>query len=819
VLALLFLFVLSPAFVVARSGSGPGGGGEVATVAAVDEGVEPFFAEYCYGCHNASKQKGGLNLKLLQGHASVTSDPNTWENVLGKLRSGEMPPDDEPRPDRTTLSEVERRIDAALADADAHAQPDPGHVTARRLNRTEYNNTVRDLLGVDLQPADEFPQDDSGYGFDNIGDVLSVPPLLMERYMVAAERVARAAIFGPGKVKATLLRCQPKSRSITPQKEVPADYDQTGLAMPNAVHATRRLPVTGTYKVRVYTGGSRPAGALPVTIAFWVDGKTVESATLDPSAVAGFFSDKQDFGGKFREFSVRLTAGEHWLAATIPGLYEGLPASYGGPRPSTAEEPKPREFVPPPDATPKEIEEARKEFEEQHGRVPANDVRISYFEVAGPYDPETGPPAEARKHLYACGHLDGRHTAACPRTILASLARRAYRRPITPSDLSPLLALFKSAHATGTFDDGLALALQAILVSPDFLFRIESPKGPPALTDYELATRLSYFLWASMPDRELRRAAAAGELHTARGLDAQVRRMLLDDRARSLVQEFGGQWLQIRALESSAPDKERFPAFDDYLRISMRRETELFFERIIKEDRSILDFLDAPWTYVNQRLAQHYHIAGVEGPAFRRVDLTGPQRAGVLTQASVLTVSSYATRTSPVLRGKWILENLLNAPPPAPPPGVPNLNEATATAPTSLRQQLEAHRSNAICAACHRRMDPLGFGLENYDAIGAWRDKDGDTAIDASGTLPDGRSFHDGGGLRHILASEREAFTKALTAKLLTYALGRGLGPSDRRIIRTVARELPSSQYRFSALVLAIVRSPQFQLRGGLATP
>ena len=817
-LALVWLLVAGPSLVGA--GAGPAGSaGDATTIAAVDEGVEPFFAEHCYGCHNASKQKGGLNLKLLQGHESVVSSPNTWEAVLGKLRSGEMPPDDEPRPEPAALTEVERRIDVALADADARARPDPGHVTTRRLNRTEYNNSVRDLLGVDLQPADEFPQDDSGYGFDNIGDVLSVPPLLMERYMVAAERVARTAIFGPGEVKPTLIRCQPRSRSIKPQKEVPAEYDQTGLAMPNAVHAMRRLAVTGTYNVRVYTGGSRPAGASPVTVAFWVDGKTVGSSVLDPSSVAGFFRDKQDFGGKFREFSIRLTAGEHWLAATIPGLFEGLPASYAGPRPSTADEPKPREFVPPPDATPKEIEEARKQFEEQHGRVPANDVRISYFEMAGPYDPDTGPPPEARSRIYVCGHRKGQHTAACPRTILTSLARRAYRRPITPSDVSPLLALFKSAEATGTFDDGLAIALQAILVSPDFLFRIESPSGPPALTDDELATRLSYFLWASMPDRELRRAAAAGELHTTRGLETQVHRMLLDDRSRSLVQEFGGQWLQIRALESAAPDKDRFPAFDDYLRISMRRETELFFDRIIKEDRSILDFLDAPWTYLNERLAQHYQLPGIEGPAFRRVDLTGPQRAGVLTQASVLTVSSYATRTSPVLRGKWILENLLNAPPPAPPPGVANLNEATATAPTSLRQQLEAHRTNATCAACHRRMDPLGFGLENYDAIGAWRDKDGDGVIDASGTLPDGRSFHDGDGLRHILAGEQEAFTKALTAKLLTYALGRGLGPSDRRIIRTVARELPTSQYRFSALVLAIVRSPQFQLRGGLATP
>jgi len=793
---------------------------------AFPQAVQPFLADHCFGCHNTTKAKGGLDLKAFRTADPVAEAPDTWEKVAAKIRTGEMPPEDEERPDPAAAAAVSRWIDEHLARADAAAPADPGRVTTRRLNRAEYNNTVRDLLAVDLQPADEFPQDDSGYGFDNIGDVLSVPPLLAERYMVAAERVSRAAVFGTGQIKPTLVRCQPRARSIQPSPLVPARYDETGLAMPNAVHATRRLPAAGTYRVRVFTGGSRPAGSEPVRIALWIDGAKIAEQTLDPTAVASFTDDKQDFSGKVREFELSLSAGEHWIAASIPAIFEGLPASYGGPRPSALPEPPPPVFVPPADADPERIERRRKAFEAEHAApVPANDARISYFEVAGPYDVAPGPSLETKQHLYACGHLSGGHTSTCPRTILRSLTRRAYRRPVTAGDLEPLLALFTSARAHGdSFDEALAAAVHAVLMSPDFLFRIErgGPAGAGAadadllrLTDHELAARLSYFLWASMPDRRLRRLADEGRLGAAGVLDGEVRRMLQDPKAQALVQEFGGQWLQIRALESAAPDRDRFPAFDDYLRISMRRETELFFERIVREDRSILEFLDAPWTFVNERLALHYGIEGVRGPAFRPVALDGLPRAGVLTQASVLTVSSYATRTSPVLRGKWILENLLAAPPPPPPPGVPPLPDATATAPQSVRQQLEAHRANPTCASCHRRMDPLGFGLEHYDAIGAWRETDGNTPIDAAGALPDGRTFHDTAELRAILAGEREAFTKALGAKLLTWALGRGLESPDRRLVRSFARDLPRDGYRFSALVLAIVHSPAFQMRRG----
>jgi hypothetical protein len=480
----------------------------------------------------------------------------------------------------------------------------------------------------------------------------------------------------------------------------------------------------------------------------------------------------------------------------------------------------------PVDATPEKIARRRKAFEEQLTEpVPANDARIAAIEVGGPYAQASGPSPQSLTRIFVCGHRPGAHLATCRRRILADMARRAFRRPVSPADVALFDGLAALAGKKGEpFEGALAVGIQAILVSPDFLFRIERDRAAPAafhetaigtpVSDHELATRLSYFLWSSMPDERLRRLADRSELRLPGVLERELRRMLQDEKARALVEEFGGQWLQVRALESAAPDKDRFPAFDDYLRLSMRRETDLFFASIVRDDRSIFDFLGAPYTFMNERLARHYGMAGIQGAAFRRVYVP-PTRGGVLTQASVLTVSSYATRTSPVLRGKWILENLLGAPPPDPPPGVPNLDEAKAGEAASVRQQLEAHRTNPTCAACHRRMDPLGFGLETYDGIGAWRTEDGGTAIDATGTLPDGRTFDGPAALREILEREREAFSRALTVKLLTYALGRGPTPADRQTVRTIVSALPRHEYRFSGLVLEIVRSVPFQMRRG----
>ena len=784
--------------------------------------IQPFLSENCYVCHNAGLKSGNLNLEAYKTEASVLKDAQRWARVLKKLRAGEMPPAGMPRPDSAQLLAVTNWIERTLNTAARAAQPNPGRVTARRLNRTEYNNTVRDLLGVDLRCADDFPQDDSGYGFDNIGDVLSVSPVLMEDYLSAAEKIARAAVFGPEPTKPTLVRIPAGGRRIVTTLTPLTDYDTTGLSLPNALHVTYRFPVDGEYVFRLILGGERPGGSEPLQLALWVDGKQVQVGELDPAREASFSQDKQELSGNTRAFRARITAGDHWVAASIMNLFEGLPASYNGPNPSKRPAPV-IEFKPPPGLPPERIAEFRKRFEARKAeKVPVNDARISSLEIGGPYSTGGGPSKEALKRLYVCGHLNGQHQSGCARRIVAALGRRAFRRPVTPQEVSRLTSLVLAATKAGdSFEEGLCVAIQGILVSPNFLFRIET--DPPnsvasahEINQHELASRLSYFLWSSMPDDELLACADQGILRRPAVLEAQVHRMLKDPKSRALVENFGGQWLELRKLDSAKPDRQRFPEFEDYLRMSMRRETELFFESIIREDRSILDFIDGDYTFLNERLAKFYKIPGVKGPEFRKVSLSDrPERGGIVTHASVLTISSYATRTSPVLRGRWILENILNSPPPPPPPDVPNLDEAKVASAASLRQQLEEHRKNATCAACHVRMDPLGFGLENYDAVGAWRTREGDSVIDSSGILPDGRSFRGPAELKTILKSDRDAFAECLTEKLSVYALGRGLEPYDKPTVKKISNAIAGNGYRFSSLVLEIVKSAPFQMRAG----
>jgi mono/diheme cytochrome c family protein len=794
------------------------------TAADFTKSVKPFFTRNCQVCHNAKLKTAGLDLEPYKSWASVTADRDRWEYIVRRIRAGEMPPKGASRPDKSDVETIARRIENEFERMDRLGKPDPGRVTARRLNRAEYNNTVRDLLGVNLRPADDFPQDDSGYGFDNIGDVLSLSPGLMEKYLAAAERVARTALYGPEPLKPTLVRRSPSGRRITTSMTPLFDYDTTGLSLPNAAHITHRFPADGEYLIRVIIGGTRPAGSERLQIGVWVDGEQVQTLDLDPELEASFFQDRQDFSGKTRECRVKVTAGEHHLAATILRLYEGLPPRYGGPNPSKQTLP-PMEFKPPPNLPPARLEEFRKRFEAQKAeaeRIPANDARISALEIGGPYSQATGPTIESLKKIYTCGHLSGGHHPGCERTIIGNLARRAFRRPVTSEEVAKLVGLIAQARREGdSFEEGISLAIQAMLVSPHFLFRIEKDRNAAKaqatqpISQHELASRLSYFLWSSMPDDELLRLADGGLLRQPDVLARQVRRMLRDAKSRALVENFGGQWLELRKLETVKPDRERFPQFEDYLLLSMRRETEMFFETIVREDRSILDFIDGGFTFLNERLARFYQIAGITGPEFRRVNLRGTVRGGVLTQASVLTVSSYATRTSPVLRGRWILENLLNAAPPPPPADVPNLDEAAVGSSASLRQQLEQHRKNPTCASCHVRMDPLGFGLENFDAIGAWRTQDGKFPIDASGTLPDGRSFTGPTELKTILKADRQAFAEGLGEKLLTYALGRGLERYDKRTVKEIARRVGVGNYRFSSLVLEVVKSLPFQMKRG----
>jgi hypothetical protein len=792
--------------------------------------VRPFVTENCVPCHGYKKQKNGLNLESFESAASLIDDHERWAEVARKLRTREMPPEEEPQPPEHRRQAVAGWLSRELERIDRLAPPDPGRVTARRLNRNEYNNTVRDLLGVDVRPADDFPQDDAGYGFDNIADVLSLSPVLMEKYVSAAEKVSRIALFGPPVLKPTLIRLRSDGRRVKETRTYPGEYDVTGMSLPNAFHAVHRVPVDGEYIVRVALGGVRPAGSEPIDVTLWVDDREIQTLPHDPDRAASFNDDRQDFGSHTLEFKIRLTAGDRRISVAIPRLFEGLPPRYNGPNPSKRPEPPPREFKPPPSASPERVAQLAKQFETTRAelaRIPMNGVRVSSVDIGGPYSQATGPSRASLQRIYTCGHAAGAHTSMCARRIMTSLARRAFRRPIAAREIDGYVELVTDAQKQeGSLAEGLAVGIQALLVSPDFLFRIERDRvsarkqvGYAPISQHELATRLSYFLWSSMPDAQLRQAADTGTLRKPAVLAAQVRRMLRDPKSHALAENFGGQWLQFRALESVTRDRERFPEFEDYLRLSMRRETELFVEDIIRQDRRVLDFIDGRYSFLNERLARHYGVPNVSGPAFRRVDLSDTPRGGVLTQGSVLTVSSYATRTSPVLRGRWVLDNLLDAPPPEPPADVPNLDETKIGTAASMREQLEMHRKDPTCASCHRRMDPLGFGLENFDAVGAWRSADGKFPIDATGSLPDGHSFNGPEELRAILKADHQAFEQCLTAKLLTYALGRGLERYDKRTVSGIVSRLPEHEYRFSGLVLEIVNSLPFQSRRSASTP
>jgi Protein of unknown function (DUF1592)/Protein of unknown function (DUF1588)/Protein of unknown function (DUF1587)/Protein of unknown function (DUF1585)/Protein of unknown function (DUF1595) len=611
----------------------------------------PFLARHCTSCHAVERPKGHVVLAF-PNEAAAIADLAVWSKVAEALRSGRMPPPDRPRPDPAEVSAFMAWLDGALSDGSGHRNPN--RVTLRRLNRAEYNNTIRDLVGVRFRPADDFPADDSGDGFDTVGDVLSVSPTLIEKYLIAAEAV-------------------------------------------------------------------------------------VEASAKDP---------------------------ELWQKLTTPPTEDYIPFVLRG--------------VPPQRAA--AVKTLRLETTNDQGAGKATEIDRAYY-------------------------------------ALQAFADRAYRCPVTHQEMYRLMRFVETALARGGGTDaGLKLAFEAILISPHFLFKMEPdppPTGPDSdrrLTDFELATRLSYFLWSSMPDEELFRLAAGGKLHDPRNLVGQVRRMLRDNKSRALAENFAGQWLQTRALAEVTRDLERFPAFDENLRQAMREETDLFFDHVARTDQNVLDLLLGEYTFVNERLAQHYGLSGVTGREFRRVSLAGTGRAGVLTHASVLTVTSGPTRTSPVKRGKWLLDNILGMPPPPPPPGADTLKDPTGTA-TTLRERLELHRSRPECASCHARMDPLGYGLESFDAVGTWREREGNAPVDASGTMPDGRPFRGASELRTRLAEKPDDFVRCLTEKLMTYALGRGLTLSDRPAIDWVVRHAARNNYRFFSLVIALVRSNVFLRR------
>ena len=746
--------------------------------------VRPFLVKNCLPCHNKKQRAGDLRLDRFRNARAATKHIEVWERVHGKLIRGEMPPLGRPRPDPQAVQAVLSWIESQSEKSEQNRSPDPGRVTARRLNRAEYNNTVRDLLGVDFRPADDFPADDAGYGFDNIGDVLSLSPLLMEKYLVAAEKIVRSAIVVRPRIRPTL------TKYLAPRVDQANLGDDNGIAYSpeGALEVMHEFLVDAEYELRIRVEDRRyrpkegqppPPLPAPAHMAVSIDGQSVKVFEVEPD---------QYERGMF-DLSLEVEAGNHTLSAEFPtdGMENLL------------------------------VKEDSNDPDEEERKLFAD-----YFVIHGPFNPKPPPLTETHKRIMVCGDPEGAYQPDCARRILSNLIPRAYRRPVGQGEIKALLPLVEPAEREGdSFAQGIQQAVKAILVSPHFLFRIEQdpdPNDPPALhevSDYELATRLSYFLWSSLPDDDLFRAAAESKLGEAELLEAQVRRMIQDPKSWALVENFAGQWLQLRNLESVAPDPDRFPNFDDPLRNAMRRETELFFETVMREDRSILDFLDAPFTFLNGRLARHYGVEGVVGKEFRRVELDGGQRSGVLTQASILTVSSYPTRTSPVLRGKWLLENILGTPPPPPPGEVPELDETKVGLHGTLREQLEQHRANPSCAVCHARIDPLGFGLENYDAIGAWRTHERKFPIDASGAFPTGESFSGPQELKTLLKARKDEFARCLTEKMLTYALGRGLERYDKPTVNEIVRRLREDSYRFSRLVVEIVRSMPFRMRRG----
>ncbi|MFN0103451.1 MAG: DUF1592 domain-containing protein [Bryobacteraceae bacterium] len=780
--------------------------------------VFAYVKKNCVACHNAAATSGDVNLAAFETAQAFDESRETWERVVGKIKTGEMPPPSMKKPPAADSAALTAFLEAEFARQDRTAKPDPGRVTARRLNRTEYNNTIRDLLGVDIRPADDFPNDEAAFGFDNIGDALTLSPVLLEKYLYAAERAVRTAVFGPERLKPAAIHYSAPVRlnDLVTNPALPKDlfhYDESGLSTRHAFHVLHRFAVDGEYSFRIVLNGHRPNQSEAATPAFWIDGRKIQDWVVDAT----------DLEGQIVEVRATVTAGEHLLSASYLRNYHGLPPKYNGPEPSKRP-PEPLITVRG-KLTEKDIEILRKygtkiKTDRIETRV---DNRFESLDVGGPFTQREGPPAESVRRVFVCSQ----QTAACAQTIVSTFARRAFRHPVKAAETAPFMKLYALARQQGDgFQEGIATALQGILVSPSFLFRVErdpvlSARKPYApVSQFELASRLSYFLWSSMPDNELLAAAGQGRLRQPTMLDAQVKRMLRDPKARALVENFAGQWLQFKNIDVMKPDPGKFPDFDESLRYAMRRETELFFEEMVREDRSVLDVLDANYTYMNERLARFYGVPGIEGPAFRRVDMSrNPRGGGVLAHGSVLTVSSYSTRTSPVLRGKWILENLLNAPPPPPPPAVPSLDDTKVGESASLRQQLEQHRKSPACASCHSRMDPLGFGLENFDAVGGWRTMDGKFPVDAAGTLPNGKTFSGPAELKANLRDSRDDFVRGLTDKLLTYALGRGLERPDRLVIANIASKLPAHNYKFSALVQNIVESLPFQQRRAAAVP
>jgi hypothetical protein len=708
----------------------------------------PFLKKHCFACHGNGKKKADLSFDKFKDDKSVFLDRKTWDSVQHMLDTREMPPESRPKPEVAEVETALKSIRGLFHEFDRFAKPNVGRVTIRRLNRTEYNNTVRDLLGVDFKPAEDFPADDVGYGFDNIGDVLSVSPLLLEKYLTAAEMILEQTIviIDPPKLskqKIDVLRAS-KFRKTPNQMGGPATFEE------------------GDYVIRCKVAADQ-VGTEPVNVRLVAGSKTLKEFDVNGP------SDKSTT----EEVKVRMKQGSTRVAVILLNP-----------------------TVDPPEGAPKRA------------------IYVRSMEVEGPFNPPPPPRSEAYKRLMA--HKEGLPPREAAREIVTRFASRAFRRPALPKEVEQCLALFDASAKKGRrFELCVRTALYRVMVSPHFLFRVEldPPNTPPGtpyiISEYELASRLSYFLWNSTPDDELLILAGRKELRNH--LPAQIQRMTKDPKSKSFLESFTEQWLTLGKLEVASPDPKLFPAFNSGLREAMVRESQLFFESLVRENRSILDLLDADFTFVNEQLAKHYGITGVKGKEFVRVQAP-PGRGGILTQASILTLTSNATRTSPVRRGKFVLEQILNTPPPPPPENVPELEDQKELKGT-LRQIMEQHRANAVCASCHRRMDPLGFAFENFNPVGVWRDKDGNADVDSSGELPNGQKFQGPDGLKKIMKQNNSLFVRCLCEKMLTYALGRGVELYDRGAVDKIVEAVVKDDYRFATLISAIIKSDPFQMR------
>ncbi|MEO7190291.1 MAG: DUF1592 domain-containing protein [Vicinamibacterales bacterium] len=741
----------------------------------------------CVSCHDDVRREAGLSLEALATEG-VDRHPDVWEKVVRKLRSRQMPPVGEPRPDEATYDRAVGYLEAELDHA-ATAHPTAGRTaTFRRLTRTEYHNAIRDLLALDVDVTSWLPGDDSSYGFDNV-TVGDLSPTLLDRYISAAEKLSRLAVGRASR--------SPGGDTIRMPADLTQEEHLEGLPIGTRGGAVvpYTFPLDGEYEftVRLMRDRDEHVEGLtePHEVELLLDRARAQVFTVKPGQIAGPGEQAHEPDEHLR-IRVPVAAGPHVLGVAFlkkPSLL---------------------------------LESARQPYQAHFNyyRHPRVQPAVYSISVVGPFT-ATGPgDSPSRRRLFVSAPAVPAQEDGAAKKILATLMRRAYRRPVTEADLQGPMALYRKARADGDFDAGIEMALSSVLVSPSFLFRVEhdppgvAPGRAYPVSDLALASRLSFFLWSSIPDDRLLDVAIAGKLHDSAVLEREARRMLADPRSRSLVNNFASQWLHLRNLEGITPDMRLYPDFDDNLRQAFREETELFLDSVMREDRNVLGLLQSNYTFVNERLAKHYGIPNVYGSRFRRVDLDRDSwRGGLLREGSVLTVTSYATRTSPVLRGKWVLDNILGVPPPPPPPNVPALEDNTVDGSLSGRARLAEHRKNAMCAACHNLIDPVGLSLEKFDAVGRRRALEDGATIDASGGLPDGSRFADVDGLEAALLQRPELFVGTLTEKLLTYASGRGVEYYDAPAVRAIVRDARAQDFRFSSIILGIVKSQPFQMR------